>query len=403
VLIIICRELDHTKDLFLKLRDIMAFILKDATATHRRMDLIAEAVSRLIEAAAALTLATLRKDSWIEPLLTKEMIFEANNLFTIWLLRNEPEVIDAASEAASKVLEIMRNNRERQESILSEWISTMLSRRSGSQGRQNIGLIAALFKSFRIVPFMRLQIIKAIRDRWYHEYSIEIRAAILKHLTASTALETNAVDFANLISEGLDDYTTNARGDVGSLVRIEAVKAAGAVWAVLPQHPENSGVFMKLYGKGLRLAAEKLDKVRSAAYQAIAGLLAYAELRDYITTSQEYFRFLLEMQTTDYMLPGFKPERQDHFCREMLEGFVGSADTGSESLVRASRAALSDYCEAGNADLITMTLIKVRFAFSPHVPFFKPSNIPPPARQGKHNERPRPRPSARSSGLSLRR
>ena len=44
----------------------------------------------------------------------------------------------------------------------------------------------------------------------------------------SESSATNA--FTEIISDGLDDYTTNARGDVGSLVRIEAVKAARALW-----------------------------------------------------------------------------------------------------------------------------------------------------------------------------
>lgn len=33
----------------------------------------------------------------------------------------------------------------------------------------------------------------------------------------------------------------------------------------------------------------------------------------------------------------------------MLEGYVGSADTGSEELVRASRAALASYCESNTS------------------------------------------------------
>jgi len=44
---------------------------------------------------------------------------------------------------------------------------------------------------------------------------------------------------------------------------------------------------------------------------------------------------------------------------DLFEGYVGSADTGSEDLVRASRAALADFCEAGNTDRVSSTLFAV--------------------------------------------
>lgn len=44
----------------------------------------------------------------------------------------------------------------------------------------------------------------------------------------------------------------------------------------------------------------------------------------------------------------------------MLEGYVSSADTGSEDLVRVSRAALADFCEeANNIDLVCLALFEV--------------------------------------------
>lgn len=78
---------------------------------------------------------------------------------------------------------------------------------------------------------------------------------------------------------------------------------------------------------------------------------------------------------------------------ELLAGFVTSADTGNEDLVIASRAALSDYCEANqeNLDLVCQGLfqnLKTRqgqdrvlvptleiIAFLFHVGFFQKSTV----------------------------
>jgi hypothetical protein len=43
----------------------------------------------------------------------------------------------------------------------------------------------------------------------------------------------------------------------------------------------------------------------------------------------------------------------------LLAGYVTSADTGSEDLVRASRIALVEFCNNGHADLICLNLLEL--------------------------------------------
>jgi len=43
----------------------------------------------------------------------------------------------------------------------------------------------------------------------------------------------------------------------------------------------------------------------------------------------------------------------------LFEGYVVSADAGSEDIVRASRAALVDYCVPANIDLVCNTVLAV--------------------------------------------
>lgn len=329
-------------------RSLILYILSDAQSSHRRPDLIAEAVSRLILVATSASYAN-------ETLLNGSLLNIAVDLLSKWLQRSEAEVIEAASDAASNILHLLDSNR--QNVLIQSWMDLISKSQAGGRTGQDRGVLSVIFKSFPIVQSMQDPIIKTLHVRWNASHDIETRAAILRYLTISDALKSHANDFADMISAGLDDYMTNARGDVGSLVRIEAINAAGAVWKGIASNNLESKNFVKLYGKGLRLAAEKLDKVRATAQQAVASFLNSTKFQETHNSSQEYFRYLLDMQTTNSMASGFtyRPE----WGLEMLEGYVGSADTGSEELVRASRAAVADYCEAGNLDLICENLLAV--------------------------------------------
>jgi hypothetical protein len=64
-----------------------------------------------------------------------------------------------------------------------------------------------------------------------------------------------------MIAEGLDDYTKDGRGDIGSLVRVEALRATSNIFRSGPL----SDVPVPVLGQVLRLAGEKLDKVRGEA------------------------------------------------------------------------------------------------------------------------------------------
>lgn len=62
----------------------------------------------------------------------------------------------------------------------------------------------------------------------------------------------------------LQDYTTDQRGDIGSLIRLEAVNAVRIAWqhGVAIQETDRT----ELMGLICSLAAEKLDKVRLQAW-----------------------------------------------------------------------------------------------------------------------------------------
>lgn len=71
---------------------------------------------------------------------------------------------------------------------------------------------------------------------------------------------------ANSVLNFLNDYTTDRRGDIGSLIRVEAVQAASILLKPDSHLPPSSPVVQSLLGRLCRLASEKLDKVRLQAW-----------------------------------------------------------------------------------------------------------------------------------------
>lgn len=120
----------------------------------------------------------------------------------------------------------------------------------------------------------------AIHERWNSTenipkrvYDIKTRLALLPHFAReSKALGSHIIHFWDIISHGLDDYHTDpAQGDIGSRVRLEAIKGAAAIFLStdLRTSSTNMEVFSTIFGKLLRLCTEKLDKVRTEAKKAL--------------------------------------------------------------------------------------------------------------------------------------
>ncbi|KAK3491844.1 tubulin folding cofactor D C terminal-domain-containing protein [Neurospora crassa] len=273
-----------------------------------------------------------------------------------WLVRPEQEIIYVASEAAL-VLLIFCEDTDR-ESVVREWAGAVRYRPSGRATTAS-GYFAALAMSYSVLATLKIAeqdrslMCSAFVERWKSDHDIETRVSILSSLTQSDILRENVDTFLELIAAGLDDYTTNARGDVGSLVRLQAIKATKFLWERLDRLPTNEAVRVvsALFLRILRLAAEKLDKVRAEAQTALALVLkanCSARVRESTFSSRAYFGFLLNLLFEDTLQPSISDTLKtdpDVWMEELLAGLVSSADTGNEELVIATRAALCDFCQ----------------------------------------------------------
>lgn len=405
-------------------QNILLEILRSIKATvFRKPELIAEGVCRLfisvfpILQAEAVGYSTVIQNGWLlsgpdlvattnVSELTKVVsrfdlsaIYNQDRLSSIlntflefinmWLLRIEPEVISAASEA-SIILLIFSSPRKRDE-IIREWAA---SARNRSQSGTGAGHFRALTRAYPVFAMSNNPknvpntIYGPLLDRWVQDTDVDVRVAILQSLVQSEMLRQNLDKLIGLIADGLEDYHTNARGDVGSHVRLQAIKATKYLWSSLKQSgPRGLGSTQAVYSlllPILRLAAEKLDRVRVEA-QATLALALHPECDIFLTStfsnhanmlhrpltqftkqtfsSQSYFQSLLDLPASNWLREPFSLATKsdpDRCMDGLLAGYVTSADTGNEDLVIASRAALTAYCESSqeNLDRICASLLR---------------------------------------------
>ncbi|KAF8421176.1 armadillo-type protein [Tirmania nivea] len=190
------------------------------------------------------------------------------------------------------------------------------------------------------------------------------------------------------LCKGLDDYSVDTRGDVGSWVRTESIEAVTKGWkshvlgfGVRIPNPDCSSeqkvdVMTTLIPRLLRLAVEKLDKLRSKAFFALKLILhddppqlsiphkesiqghPFMDFAKYIdfslpheiyldATSPAYFTSLLPILS--------HPDPDKTLTQALLSGYVLSAGSGTDSLLRAAGGALWNYLdrpEVTNAPLL---------------------------------------------------
>lgn len=203
------------------------------------------------------------------PKHVEELLEVLGNVLYGWLDRSDDEVVKTSSKAT--LILLLFSARERRTQIIEEW-SNKVRRPPTPRNKHGDGFFHALARAYELQHDQSEGVLaaKVLSERWTQDNDVETRVAILRSLVGRTVLRDRASDFLDIISEGLDDYTTNARGDIGSHVRLEAIKATKTLWSakIGEEH-----VISTLFPRILRLSAEKLDRVRTEAQSALAMLL----------------------------------------------------------------------------------------------------------------------------------
>ncbi|OQO05667.1 hypothetical protein B0A48_09759 [Cryoendolithus antarcticus] len=163
----------------------------------------------------------------------------------------------------------------------------------------------------------------------------------------ATTPEDVGSDLVNAIHIGLNDYTVDERGDIGSLVRLQALDCAShflQLWRGMPteQAQDGSGPPQRrwisesqlLLADILRLSLEKLDRVRSKAALCRRDQFTEMSIPDFAELPHGIVYIALALE------PLCQPSTPPWAIRSLVEGTISVAGGGAETLLQLSRQEL---------------------------------------------------------------
>lgn len=291
----------------------VAAILEDCkTTTYRRPEFVAESASKLVisllpvlqesvlgqeRSGELLTMSQLLTlpdtqsqgylpivssiDSKEKGSVMKNFLSALRDVVPQWLSRNETETMVPASGAAL-VLLLFSTPADRM-STLNNWAASVEAKPTSRKTAIGDGYFYTLAMAEPLVDAFDSTgaegdiVCKAISNRWSVDPEVDTRVAMLQALTQSRILRDKPLAFLGMLFDGLNDYTTNARGDVGSHVRVQALRAVKSLWkdahTASANMPWLETSVKALFYSTLRLSAEKLDRIRPEAQAAVALML----------------------------------------------------------------------------------------------------------------------------------
>ncbi|OJD35564.1 beta-tubulin cofactor d [Diplodia corticola] len=312
------------------------------TSPALRPDLTAAAICTFIAALASLTNSLGDDISFLPVPFTKILAMAPLRLC---LGRTEDSVLRTVPSAISTV-SLLLNADDRREEVHS-WLNHLKSSNVRTVLRDP-GYAIAIGAIYSAVAddADRVRIIELLSSRCTERVGIEARVVALQSLqlvfeaVAVTTRSSLNSKIAEALITALNDYTINERGDVGSLVRLEALNAVDSAWkygliADLEQEPQ-------ILADVTRLSLEKLDKVRLRAALCLQhNGKGYFDTESQLTASG--------ISSHDYFTRAIKYFNSDTTATTglaIVEGYISSAGMGSESVVQASRLALVEHLQA---------------------------------------------------------
>lgn len=325
---------------------------KSFTSPAMRPEYTASSFCDLI-AALGSAMGNLPRDDFLSIIPTAEI----TRILDLCLTRHEESVLAAIEKVAGSALVLLQTvSPSLPDSLITNWLNRLDNEASYS-GLRCYGHVIALGSAYGVaissqasaLTDLQRRILHTITFRCTSAVAIEARTVALRALdtllktcqeVTKKTLSPRAADvkgrIVSALHVALNDYTVTERGDVGSLVRLEALNAVRTGSSAGLFRDQAAVPSRQIYADVLRLSLEKLDKVRARA----AGIILDGSLTQGTETfvrsvtdvsSRAYFsRALTAMHATD------SPIIRESICR----GLVGSAGMASESVVQNCRDAL---------------------------------------------------------------
>ncbi|KAI9842650.1 MAG: hypothetical protein M1837_007017 [Sclerophora amabilis] len=333
----------------------------DFSSSMTRPDLIAEAACHLVSSTMQLLAScdsvAADRNSGLRLPQRPDLVSKCLDLLSSTLSRTEENVVMASSMASQRVFSLLE--KEMRISTTRIWIeilegADLHKSRNIGRGLGYINSLAAIFQNLEssdsegdvdhTMSREREHVIETLISATKEGKDVETRVAAVQSL-ANGIIGQGVVtsDIAEVLICCLDDYTIDSRGDVGSWLRYAALNAVSVMSRTGLLHDDVHVTQMEkaLLSRVIRLAAEKLDKVRFMAWSCLREIwpsntrvrIDKAFEHSSQTSSVSYFSQILSLLHSEA-----------HWIQyPLLEGYMTSAGAGSESVIRSSRSALEDF------------------------------------------------------------
>ncbi|KAF9889426.1 hypothetical protein FE257_007328 [Aspergillus nanangensis] len=323
----------------------------DLTLQVSRPELTSEAASCLIR---ALSISTSYAISARQTPPSPVLLDIACSTLLLCISRAEDIAIETSSGAISEIFPLL-SSEERSRTIQVLWSHIYASRKLPT-ARGQISALGSIFRKCQVGGALRQNIVDELIRCADKDELIEKRVMAVKSLATGVLPYMGVTDtIADHLISFLNDYTTDRRGDIGSLVRLEAIQAARIV--LERNTTRATGWVQAMVGCLCRLAAEKLDKVRLHAWLCLQSF--WESTADFPPLRRKYEHFS-HVSSTGYFLQLLELRTIEWLCIPLYQGLATSAVAGAEGLIRASRSALvqniNSY-EAGQRQVAVTTII----------------------------------------------
>ncbi|EDN06035.1 conserved hypothetical protein [Histoplasma mississippiense (nom. inval.)] len=345
---------EYTKKVVAQITDLWGTIFDSTIAptadvlTHHtlRPDLTAEACAYLISSLSR-SCGPEEQQNDVHPTLphpSARLLDKVIEVLLLCMFRPDDIPIEASSQAASCLFPLLPNSQKLE--VVQKWFNNIQDNWRLETGRGQIAALGAVFKRMPTAGEGRQLIIDKLIDCTGVEEKIAKRSSAVKCLASGVLPDIDDVEsLAGHFKAFLNDYTTDRRGDVGSFIRLEAIEAVNVTLeSKVP--PGSAPVYLKdLVSCVVRLAAEKLDKVRFHAWKC---LKTFWETSTDLPPLTKKFEHFSEVSTADYFLQLCDLLQVDWLRHSLSKGMVTSATTGTEVVVRSARFALLQYINNQN-------------------------------------------------------
>ncbi|KAJ6036942.1 Tubulin-specific chaperone D C-terminal [Penicillium herquei] len=309
----------------------------DLKLQSSRPELTAEAASCLINSLCQATISVgFSRPS--DPLLDRVL-----EILSLCISRSDDISIQTSSDALSIIFPLL--SPEKQDATVQAWFSYLRTSSRLPGGRGQILALGAVFKRLGGQDKLQESIVTELLKCAGKDELIEKRVSAVKCFASGVLPHTDNLSplietIASSLLDFLNDYTTDRRGDIGSLIRVEAIQAARALE---PKLSPGASVAFDLTGCLCRLSCEKLDKVRLQASLCLQD--CYWD-RVKFNPFQKRFEHISDVSSQEYIFQLLTSWSQEWLRLPLLKGLATSAVAGAEGLVRSSRAALIQFFNA---------------------------------------------------------